>query len=424
MTEVPVRPPLVRSNDRVLGGVCGGLAEHLGLELRLVRFLMVAAGFLGAGVVLYAWLWILVPSQEDAAREAERSAAGAPVSLARNLDATAEPAGPARERTRVAGREVMAGLALLALAGLVFAQLSGLQIQWGLVWPVVVIVVGAIIAWSQLDTARRADLRRDAGADRAAGTARLVAGLALVVAGLVFLVSGAVSWDALWTGALVALAVLAGVVLVLLPWGLRFWREFVSERSSRIRAAERAEIAAHLHDSVLQTLALIQKRADDSAQVLRLARAQERELRQWLYRQAPAEEGEICEAVRGEASRLEESHAAVIEVVTVGELPGLSGREALLQASREAMLNAAKHAGGTVSVYVEARDDGVDVFVRDRGDGFELDGVPGDRLGVRESIIGRMQRNGGTATIKSGPGGTEVHLSMPHDENHQGDNHA
>jgi signal transduction histidine kinase/phage shock protein PspC (stress-responsive transcriptional regulator) len=424
MTEVPVRPPLVRSNDRVLGGVCGGLAEHLGLELRLVRFLMVAAGFLGAGVVLYAWLWILVPSQEDAAREAERSAAGAPVSLARNLDATAEPAGPARERTRVAGREVMAGLALLALAGLVFAQLSGLQIQWGLVWPVVVIVVGAIIAWSQLDTARRADLRRDAGADRAAGTARLVAGLALVVAGLVFLVSGAVSWDALWTGALVALAVLAGVVLVLLPWGLRFWREFVSERSSRIRAAERAEIAAHLHDSVLQTLALIQKRADDSAQVLRLARAQERELRQWLYRQAPAEEGEICEAVRGEASRLEESHAAVIEVVTVGELPGLAGREALLQASREAMLNAAKHAGGTVSVYVEARDDGVDVFVRDRGDGFELDGVPGDRLGVRESIIGRMQRNGGTATIKSGPGGTEVHLSMPHDENHQGDNHA
>src|SRR6185312_12770047 len=271
----------------------------------------------------------------------------------------------------------------------------------------------------QLDISSRRGLRKAAGADRAAGMVRLVGGVALVVLGLIFLVSGAVSLEALWNGAFVAVIVLAGVLLVLAPWGLRFWRDYESERANRIRVGERAEIAAHLHDSVLQTLALIQKRAGDEAQVLRLARAQERELRQWLYRETPVAEGDICEAVRAEAARLEESHAAVIDVVSVGEREGLEGHDAVVQASREAMLNAAKHAGGTVSVYVEASERRVDVFVRDRGTGFDPDALPGDRLGVRESIIGRMTRNGGSATITSGADGTEVHLVMEQQANEE-----
>ncbi|MET1034788.1 MAG: PspC domain-containing protein [Arthrobacter sp.] len=415
MTVPPDRPPLLRGGTRVLAGVCTGLAAHLGADVRAVRLVFVLLALLGgAGVLLYAWLWILVPNEEDAARDALRSAAGKPASITRNLEAWAETARSVQDRPRRGGREILAGVGLLVVGGLLTAQLVGVGIAWGVVWPLLVVLAGALVAWLQLDAVRREGLRRSAGVDRAAGVARLVGGLALVVAGLVFLVSGAVTWESLWSGALVSLAVLAGVVLVLLPWGLRFWRDYVSERSSRVRAAERAEITAHLHDSVLQTLALIQKNADDEGRVLRLARAQERELRQWLYRETPVAEGDICEAIRAEAARLEDSHAAAIEVVSVGQLTGLAGHDALLQAAREAMLNSAKHAGGTVSVYVEARGDGVDVFVRDRGGGFDVDAVPEDRLGVRESILGRMRRNGGTAAIRSGPEGTEVRLTMPH----------
>ncbi|GAA3673636.1 ATP-binding protein [Arthrobacter ginkgonis] len=406
MTETAhARPPLLRGTPRVLAGVCAGLAVHLGLPVKVVRIVMAASALLGgAGVLLYVWLWLLVPSVEDAAREADRDAAGR-AGLRRVP--YAGPAGSA-----LGGKEILVGAVLLLLAGLLAAQAAGVDVAWQILWPVLAVLGGAIIAWLQLDTVSREGLRRRAGATGAAGVVRLAAGLGLVVAGLVVLVSGAVAWEELWTGLLVALAVLAGVSLVALPFAVRIWRDFVSERSSRIRAAERAEIAAHLHDSVLQTLALIQKRAGDEAQVVRLARAQERELRQWLYTDEAAPEGEICEAVRAVAAELEDSRGAVIDVVAVGSLTGLPGHDALLQAAREAMLNAVKHAGGTVSVYVEAGPAGVDVFVRDRGPGFDPDAVAEDRLGVRESIVGRMRRNGGTATIRSGDG-TEIKLHMP-----------
>lgn len=438
MTEFPARPPLVRAEPRLLGGVCAGLALHLGQPVRTIRIAMALLSLVaGAGVVLYAWLWVMVPSREDALNDAERSRAGRPVSLARDgtgesttavagLDAPAVAGSGQHPRSRqglrlgnLAGREILAGAGLLLLGVLIFAQMQGLPVAWGLIWPSVLIIAGAVLAWLQLDAVSRSGLRKAAGADRAAGMVRLLGGVALVVLGLIFLVSGAVTLEALWNGAFVAAIVLAGVVLVLAPWGLRFWRDYESERANRVRIGERAEIAAHLHDSVLQTLALIQKRAADEAQVLRLARAQERELRQWLYRETPVAEGDICEAVRAEAARLEESHAAVIDVVSVGEREGLEGHDAVVQAAREAMLNAAKHAGGTVSVYVEASVAGVDVFVRDRGTGFDPEALPGDRFGVRESIVGRMQRNGGTATITSGDGGTEVHLAMKHDVNEE-----
>ncbi|GER21567.1 histidine kinase [Zafaria cholistanensis] len=417
------RPPLLRGTPRVLAGVCAGLAVHLGLPVKVVRGAMVVSALLGgAGVLLYLWLWLLVPSVEDAAREADREAAGR-AGLRLGPQARIEANGPqarlgasmppARFGAGTLGsKEILVGAALLLLAGLLAAQAAGVDVAWHILWPVLAVLAGAVIAWLQLDAVSREGLRRRAGATGAAGVVRLAAGLGLVVAGLVVLVSGAVPWEDLWAGLAVALAVLAGVSLVALPFAVRTWRGFVSERSARIRAAERAEIAAHLHDSVLQTLALIQKRAGDEVQVVRLARAQERELRQWLYTDGAAPEGEICEAIRAAAAELEDSRGAVIDVVAVGSLTGLPGYDALLQAAREAMLNAVKHAGGTVSVYVEAGPAGVDVFIRDRGPGFDPDTVAEDRLGVRESIVGRMRRHGGTATIRSGDG-TEIRLHMP-----------
>ena len=409
------RPELVRGHSRVLAGVCSGLAAHLGLQVRWIRIgFVLAAGLAGAGIVLYAWLWIFLPSATDVRREAERREGTRRFGLAEELNkpVPGDPDDPAGEQRQHSMRQVLVGAGLLVVAGLVSAQMLGAELRLEKLWPVLVVLAGAILAWLQLDDEGRAGLRRSTGTLSTGALVRLVVGVALVVTGLLLFLSGIVGLRELLSGLAVAVAVIAGLALVLLPWGLRFWRDYVSERSNRVRAAERADIAAHLHDSVLQTLALIQKRSQDPAQVLTLARAQERELRQWLYNTQEPEEGEITEAIRREAAEVEELYLVSINVVAVGERSGLAGHDALLQATREAMTNAAKHAGGTISVYVEAGPERVEVFVRDRGDGFEVDQVSGDRHGVRESIIGRMERNGGSAGIRSTEDGTEVHLSM------------
>jgi signal transduction histidine kinase len=215
--------------------------------------------------------------------------------------------------------------------------------------------------------------------------------------------------------ALVAvLAVLAGTALVLAPWGVRMWRDLDSERAARIREAERADLAAHLHDSVLQTLALIQRQSGDQPAVTRLARAQERDLRDWLYGPRPVDGGTLASEVRAAAADVEDRHGVAVEVVLVGDRPYDERVGALVAALREAIVNAVRHAGAPVQVYVECGPDEVEAFVRDRGPGFDLATVPTDRLGVRESIIARMQRHGGSATVRSGAGeGTEVRLVLP-----------
>lgn len=207
--------------------------------------------------------------------------------------------------------------------------------------------------------------------------------------------------------------VLAAVCVLFAPWAIRTWQELIAERTKRAREEQRAEIAAHLHDSVLQTLALIQNRAGASTEVARIARAQERELREWLYAGAGVADSDLAVDLRDFAAALELDYPVRIDVVTVGTTSERSSGE-LAAAAREAMLNAARHAGGEVSVYIEAAGSAVDVFVRDRGPGFSLDAVPDDRLGVRESIIGRMRRAGGTATVGVGPGaaGTQVQLHI------------
>lgn len=213
------------------------------------------------------------------------------------------------------------------------------------------------------------------------------------------------------SGLLFTLAVLLAAVGVFGPWAVRLWRELLAERTKRVREEERAEMAAHLHDSVLQTLALIQNRAGASSEVARIARAQERELREWLYAGAGVADSDLATDLKDYAASLELDHPVRFDVVAVGSSTERSSGE-LAAAAREAMLNAARHAGGDVSVYIEGSTAGVDVFIRDRGPGFDASRVPEHRLGVRESIIGRMRRAGGSATVGRGAGGTgtEVHL--------------
>ncbi|MBG6085362.1 ATP-binding protein [Zhihengliuella flava] len=412
------RPALVRAESRVMAGVCGGLAAHVGTSVRTMRVLMVLLAIAGgAGLLLYAWLWVLVPSATDARRSAEVLDAGRRRGLADAMRDLPRPEGPAGASVRY----VLAGAGLLIAGLLLFAQVSGLDFAWQLIWPAIFISAGAVVVWTQIDTQRSlAEARTARPASSGArwpAALRLGVGLLLVITGLILLVAQSLTVEALWAGALVAVVVLAGLVVVLLPWGLRFWRDYTTERTSRVRAAERADIAAHLHDSVLQTLALIQKRAGDEEHVIRLARAQERELRQWLYEDDDVAASDVGEAIKAEAAALEAEYAATFDVVTVGQLDAGAGRDALVAAAREAMLNAAKHAGGRVSVFVEGRapERGpatIDVFVRDRGGGFDLSQVAEDRLGVRESIVGRMRRHGGTATIRSSTDGTEVALRL------------
>ncbi|MCG2621539.1 PspC domain-containing protein [Arthrobacter sp. I2-34] len=425
-----MREPLVRSDARVIAGVCGGLARHLGISTTVCRLGVTALTLVGgAGILLYVWLWLLVPTAEEYARNGARSfdprrLGSLPAAVQRDFargfgrgpgpDAADGSAGA--QLFRPGTREIAIGGALLLAAAAVVLQMAGVNVAWGTWLPLLAIAGGAVIAWMQLDDARRTEVMDRAGATGTQGVARLVAGLVLVVVGIFPLVSGTGSLEQMWHAMLAALAMLAGVLLVLAPWVLKYWRDLETERSGRVREQERAEIAAHLHDSVLQTLALIQNRASSEQDVTRLARAQERELREWLYRDRRQEQGNLVDRIKAVAADVEDTYGHPVQVVAVGDAAMTPRHEALVQATREAVQNAAKHAGGTVSVYLEATPARSEVFVRDRGPGFELAQVPPDRLGVRESLIGRMERHGGSARIRNTGNGTEVELRLDHVE--------
>ena len=209
--------------------------------------------------------------------------------------------------------------------------------------------------------------------------------------------------------------VLVAATLILAPFWIRLVRGLADERAERVRSQERAELAAHLHDSVLQTLALMQRQADNPRDVAALARRQERELRAWLNGGRPfGERSTFKAALELAAAEAEDAHGVPVDVVAVGDAPLDDHAEAVVAAAREAIVNAAKFGeGAAVSVFAEVRDDELEVFVRDRGPGFDPGAVPADRRGVRESIVGRMERHGGTAAIHSTTGeGTEVELRM------------
>ncbi len=392
----PVRRLERPAQGRYLGGVCAGLAEHLGLNVKYVRVTFVLATFAGgAGIAAYLFLWALTP----------QSTARADVPGTED----AAFARPVNESIR----HLLVGLGLLLFGGAIFAQQNGINLRLGVLLPLLTVAGGAVLAWSQLDDTQRGKWLVRGGADQRAGLVRLGIGVALATIGVVVLATQGRGLTGFWDVGLAAVAVLAGAGLIAAPWGVRLWSDLRTEQAQRIRETERADIAAHLHDSVLQTLALIQRKAEDPAEVTRLARAQERELRGWLYAGPRGSQATLASAVTEVAHEVEDLHGIPIELVVTGDRPVDAGGTALVRALREALLNATRHGAPPVSAYVEVGSELVEAFVRDHGPGFEVEAIPQDRFGVRESILGRMSRHGGTATLRRLEHGTEVSLALP-----------
>ncbi|MEU9855976.1 PspC domain-containing protein [Streptomyces sp. NPDC047974] len=406
--EPPVRRLYRSADGRWLGGVARGLAGHLGLPVAWVRAVFAVLVLTeGLGLLLYAVFWIVVPLGVGGKAES------------RPLFELSEDG---RRRLRKPDRGQILALVALAIGASVFIANLRVDGETGrYVWPTLLIGVGVVLVWRQADNARaevwtgRGDTRRRRGFHLVRG----LVGVALVGTGLAVFVVVRGSIAQIGTALTASVAVLTGIALLAGPWLIRMSQDLTAERTLRIRAQERAEVAAHVHDSVLHTLTLIQRNADDAGEVRRLARAQERELRNWLYKPEGTGKDEepetLAEAVKRAAAEVEDNHGVPLEVVVVGDCPLDEKLAAQMQAAREAMVNAAKYGGegGAVQVYAEVEGRTVFVSVRDRGPGFDLDQVPEDRMGVRESIIGRMQRNGGTARLRAVPGGgTEVELEM------------
>lgn len=410
------RPPrkLYRSSDgRWLGGVARGLAGHLGLPVVWVRLVFVGLFMAdGLGALLYAAFWFFVPLGVGGVSDQKPSLVGT----------EASPDGRRKLVARKPDRGQIVALLLMVIVSVVFVGSVNLgSATKAYLVPAVLVAAGVALVWRQADNARRARWAEAGRRRRTLTLLRAAGGVLLVTAGVsaIFVLQGSTAH----LGAVLqaALAVLVGITLLAGPYLVRMTQDLSEERLMRIRAQERAEVAAHVHDSVLHTLTLIQRNADNAGEVRRLARAQERDLRTWLYKPEGTGKDEadepdtVAEAVRRNAAEVEDKHGVPIEVVIVGDCPLDEKTSAQMQAAREAMVNAAKYGGegGAVQVYAEVEGRTVFVSVRDRGPGFDLDAIPADRMGVRESIIGRMERNGGTARLRAVPGGgTEVELEM------------
>lgn len=401
------------TDERWLGGVASGVAAHIGLPALWVRMgLLVLVAFGGFGAVLYAGLWLFLPAQRHT------------VTSAPGLDAATRQGrrGGRRER-RFTDYGPLVAVGAIAIGVLLLITLvSGQTLAYG---PLLLAGAGVAVLWWQADEAQR---QRWSDPSKGIGPIRAVVGgggwraWLRIGAGLLLLVL-AITLFSLRSGSLtvalnVGLAAAFGIVglgFMVGPWLLRLSSDLSEEREARVRSEERADVAAHLHDSVLQTLALIQRSAGDPATVSRLARAQERDLRSWLFETRGEGPATLAAALRAVAAEAEDAHGVPVEVVCVGDAPVSDEDRPLVLATREAIMNAAKHSGAsTVDVYAEATAAGVEIFVRDRGAGFDPARVADDRQGVRSSIIGRMERHGGSASVRSTPGeGTEVRLSLP-----------
>ncbi len=397
----PEVAPLRRaSSGRMLGGVARGIADHLNIGVWWVRFgFVVLTAVSGAGVLAYAILWALVPLDERAARDAVEDS-----------ESTAVFSGRSSERAIL----LVLGAAGVVLGLLLLATIAGLNLR-GFV-PLALAGAGAALIWLRADEDQRERLRSGVGrvAPRRVGIVQVALGAMLVLVGLIAFGVGGVGLGQAGTLLVAVAVVVVGIALVASPFALRLWRERDDERRARIRSEERAEIAAQVHDSVLQSLALIQKNSADPSEVGRIARAQERDLRRWLYPTSAQSASSLRGALENLAADVEDTFGVRVEVVCVGDAPVSDRMTALLHATREALSNAARHSGvDTVSVYAEMSDRSVTVHVRDRGRGFNAADIPGDRMGVRESILGRLERHGGTARVTSGPGeGTRIELVM------------
>jgi signal transduction histidine kinase len=340
----------------VVAGVCAGIARTLGVDptvIRLIFALLALAG--GAGILLYLAMW---------AYEKRRSP------------------------------WLVGGLGVIAVS----AVLGSLGLSNRVVAGIALVVAGLVVVWRR-------------GGFASEGASLSIAGATLAAAGAVLVLShGGVHASVLTPGAIGGSLLLVGGPLV---WRLAFERD--AERAARIRSEERSDLATRVHDSVLQTLALIQRHAEDPRRTSALARRQERELRSWIYGEGEPTAESLLTLLSAAAADVEELHGVRVELASSGDCPAGDSVRALALAAREAMTNGAKHSGAEeVDVFAETTEDRVSVFVRDRGSGFDASAVPAGRRGISDSIVGRMERAGGAAAVTSAPGeGTEVELSLP-----------
>lgn len=397
----PVRRLYRCPRRRICGGVARGVAIHLGISAWVVRALFVVlTAAQGMGVLLYVVLWVVVPVQ---------------------------PAADRASRGRAAISALVSGVMAVAVGlGLWQWSRSTHTLVLGFAG---VVLVGAALTWQRTDPQQREQrlsssltfpwLGIASDQRRSITLLRWCAGGVLVLIGLAGLLIISGEFTAPRSGVIFGVTMLAGLAIVLGPWLARVLAALRQERYARIRSQERAEVAAIVHDKVMHTLALIQRRAGDPREVSRIARGQERELRSWLYGTPAAADQQFGAAVHAVAAEAEDAYAVTVETVVVGDIGLDEPTHALVAATREALLNAAKHAEvNKISLYAEvdagADTEGISVYVRDRGVGFELATVPADRHGVHHSIIERMRRYGGTARLRTAPGqGTEVRLHLP-----------
>jgi signal transduction histidine kinase len=395
----PLRRP---GSGRLAGGVAAGLAARLGFDPSVVRLVLVVGTVVTGGffAICYVLAWLVMPAE------------GADGNIA------------TRAMTDRRGIAVVAGIGTLTFTVWIIANVLAAGLLGSLAWPVGLSTAGIVLIWRNAPD-EQATMRQLAepllsvtgGEGRSRLVLRGLLAALLLVGGLATLLSGRHPTAFLRPLGGVAL-VIAAIVVVFGPWWLRIARDLVLERQARARAEERADMAARVHDSVLQTLALIQRRADDPQRVIQLARAQERELRTWLFDgRAPGslDVMTLADGVRLIQQEVEAQHGIAVEAVTVGDCELDDDLGALLAAAREATVNAAKWSGAdVVSLFAEVEPTEVSLFVRDRGQGFDPEAVPGDRKGLTESVHARMARRGGSATVRSVRGeGTEVSLTMP-----------
>ena len=373
-----------RREDRVIAGVAGGMADRLG-----VGDLYVRAGFLvlaliwGIGGIIYLALWAVT------------------------ADRTHHPQPVSQESD-----QRKAGFLLVFAGALLVLRAIGIWSSDQLVWPGAAVILGVAFLMDRRDIDPRSAILAIFDPDSGRYRSRAVIGILLLVVGLSIM--GAAAVPAVETVVLAVVVTGVGMAVLFGPWVWRLVADLGAERSKRIREEERADMAAHLHDSVLQTLALIQ-RTEDHRRVVTLARVQERELRRWLYDSSPVNGQELLSrALYQEADRIENTYDVPVELVTVGDRQLDDHVRAMVAAAGEALTNAARHSGADqISVYSEVTEGSTDVWVSDLGRGFEAGRVAADRRGIAESIVGRMENHGGTATIASVTGeGTEVHLQL------------
>lgn len=425
------RLPLARPQyGRWFAGVCKGISMHLGISVVLIRLLFAASSFMfGAGLIAYIFLWLIVPvgdpvlqayvlTNQQPASQSPLSKGNMPYGAHEsNEPPQSQETAFAMENESYANGESLGHVlktapkpALLAMAGIVLFAAACLMLSTGinpaLICPLLIGAIGVGVSWLRYN-AKDGQLWTMIG-----GIAIIFVSYAMCIGSVLHPRSGVEPSTMTFIRA--GFALLVGVILAIVPWIVALIRDLGTERALKEREEERADMTAHLHDGVLQTLALIQLHADDQQTVFALARSQERELREWLYQERTTSDRSVNAGLKDIAARIEDSHGKPIEVVTVGDARPSAQTDALLDATQQALVNAVTHGSEPISVYCEASDSLVEVFVRDHGAGFDIESIPPNRLGIRESIIGRVKRRGGTVEIVSRPKwGTEVRMHMP-----------